>query len=401
MIHANLLITKKNKGVFTFLVQDNLLVDAKIHGDEASLLHSIRIGKVKNIVKNIQAAFVEIAPNQMAYLPLEDCKNPIITNRSGNHLRLQEGDEVLVQIVKEAVKTKDPVITTNLVFTGKYALLSTGKKHVGFSGKLGKECKTKIQQYLQSKKEAGILSANYGIVVRTNAGNLDDYKYLLDEILQLDEKLNTLLEVAKYRTCFSILFQEDKPYLKNLRDSYESDYDAITTDNQEIYQQLLEISNVFPNLKDKIRFYKDEKLPLWKLYSLDTKLEEALGKRIWLKSGGYLIIEPTEALTVIDVNSGKYHKNKSREEATLAVNREAAIEIARQLRLRNISGIIIIDFINMEQKGHGKEVLQLLSEEVLKDAIPTKVVDMTALGLVEVTRKKVEKSLYEQYQLVR
>jgi ribonuclease G len=135
-----------------------------------------------------------------------------------------------------------------------------------------------------------------------------------------------------------------------------------------------------------------------KCYSLERQLEQALQERVWLNSGGYLIIQPTEALTVIDVNSGKFEGGKNREAAFLKLNREAAREIARQLRLRNISGIIIVDFINMEEKASEQELLNLLTHELRKDPIPTTLVDMTKLSLVEITRKKKEKSLAQSWQ---
>jgi ribonuclease G len=150
------------------------------------------------------------------------------------------------------------------------------------------------------------------------------------------------------------------------------------------------------NIEKPIRLYQDPVMSLSKLYSLTTKLEAALNERVWLKSGAYLLIQHTEALTVIDVNSGKYAKGRSEEESALAINIEAAREIAWQLRLRNLSGIIIVDFINMEEGISDKQLLQTLKEAVKEDKVQTVVVDMTALGLVEMTRKKANKPLHEQ-----
>ena len=183
--------------------------------------------------------------------------------------------------------------------------------------------------------------------------------------------------------------------MSDIKDIPHTDLEEIVTDDTKIYNEL---QNVFSNISDyaeKIRLYQDN-FSLSKLYCIETKLQEALQKKVWLKCGGFLVIEPTEALTVIDVNSGKYEKKGDAEQYYKKVNEEAAIEIAKQLKLRNISGIIIVDFINMAVESNQKELLELLAQLVSKDTVKTYVIGMTSLGLVEMTRAKAEKPLREQ-----
>ena len=182
-----------------------------------------------------------------------------------------------------------------------------------------------------------------------------------------------------------------------MRDAYEGRLSSIVTDDRGLYDQLKAyLKEEQPEDLEKLEFYDDSLLPLYKLYSLETVLDRALGKRVWLKSGGYLVIEPTEAMTVIDVNTGKYEGRKKMADTIRKINNEAAFTIAAQLRLRNLSGIIMVDFIDMEQEEDKKALLDCLKQAVSTDPVRTVVVDMTPLGLVELTRKKVRKPLYEQ-----
>lgn len=234
-------------------------------------------------------------------------------------------------------------------------------------------------------------------MVRTNAGTLTDDTYLLEEWQMLEEKWNVLLSHAKSRTCYSCLYEEMPTYIKNLRDIYDNGYDEILTDQPDIYAKLKDYLAKFPTKNQEIlRLYQDKQISLSSLYGVPSKLETALGNRVWLKSGGYLVIDTTEAMTVIDVNSGKYESKKDAPSgAAYKINLEAAREIACQLRLRNLSGIIVVDFINMK-KNDSMSLFKQLKYFCSQDAVPTEVVDITALGLVEITRKKINKTLKEQ-----
>ena len=402
-----LLILERNEQIVSLLYQDNRLVQVKVHEDNckkhnikagedrsSSLpLHAIFIGKVKNVVPSIDAAFVEVEKGKMGFLPMKQAKNPIIVNRKYDG-RIVAGDEILVQIEKEGIKTKDPGLTCNLSFTGKYGVLTTGKQGIGFSTKLDNQTKLFWKQHLEEENVNEILSQeNVGLVIRTNVVGLgEETDSFYKELGALLEQKCKVLDNVSYRTCFSCLYQPMEGYLEDVRDTYEDSYDKIITNKEEIYHRIRE---TFPTM-EKVELYEDTRIPLEKLYSVETRLKEALDERVWLKSGAYLVIQQTEALTVIDVNSGKIQKKNPKDDIYHEINKEAAREIALQLRLRNLSGIIVIDFINQNTKEQDSALLSYLSGLVRKDSVKTSVIDMTPLGLVEVTRKKIHKSLREQ-----
>lgn len=405
-----LLIIERNEQILSLLYQNNRLVQVKVHDekgeDEVSSLPlgAIYIGKVKNVVPTIDAAFVEVCKGSMGFLPMKNAKNPVIVNRKYDG-RILAGDEILVQIEKEGIKTKDPGLTCNLSFTGKYCVLTTGKLGVGYSTKLDNKTKSYWKQKLEEWKGEDILQKEkVGMVVRTNiAGLMEDEdasdisdllknNRFLSELGILLEQKNKVLDSVSYRTCFSCLFQPMEGYLTDIRDTYEDSFDKIITNNSVIYERIRE---EFPFMEN-VELYEASRITLEKLYSVETRLREALDEKVWLKSGAYLIIQQTEALTVIDVNSGKIQKKNPKDDIYFEINKEAAKEIVLQLKLRNLSGIIIIDFISQNTKEQDGELLSYLGGLVKRDSVKTNVIDMTPLGLVEVTRKKINKSLKEQ-----
>lgn len=398
MPKGKLLIFRYQDKILTVLTADNRLLSVTACDEQdSSLVGNIYIGKIQNIVSNIQAAFVEIDKGLLCYLSLSDVKEPVLTNGRVWDGRLKVGDELLVQVERDAIKTKQPAVTTKISLSGSYMVLNVSKTgKIGISNKLSGEKKEDIKSYIAEKR----LQTVFDMVIRTNAGYLEgNYELLAKEWNCLNEEMSSILEVAAYRTCFSCLKKNVPEYLKALQEIYRNEYEEILTDNREIYGILKEFLENQGN-DTPLRLYEDPLLPMQKLYAIDTKLQEALGSRIWLKSGGYLIIEPTEALTVIDVNTGKYDAKKGdAEETYYKINLEAAKEIAYQLRLRNLSGIIIVDFINMKSEAHQHTLLQELTNFVKKDVVKTDVIDITALGLVEITRKKINRPLKEQLGL--
>lgn len=396
-------VSRRGSQIFSFLLNGSKAVE--IHCDacrEDSILDEIYIGKVQNIVKNISAAFVEIAPGTVCYLPLEDLKHPVYTKK-GTSQNIQQGDELLVQVKREGIKTKAPAVTTNLTLHGKYALLTTGNTQISVSSKLSKEEKERLLRVVKDNSSAdngsleGMSAGEraYGWLLRTNAGGTSP-EVIKKDLLRLQTKYEELMKTAQYRTCFSCLLARPSAYLKRLSDLYTKEVDEILTDDRELFEQMTEyFQENQPEDTAKLRFYEDRLLPMEKLYSLDCHLKEALGERVWLKSGGYLVIQPTEALTVIDVNTGKFTAGKKKEAAFLKLNQEAALEAARQIRLRNLSGIVIIDFINMEETESETQLLRTLDGALRLDPIRTTLVDMTKLSLVEITRMKKERPLHE------
>lgn len=371
----------------------------KLEQEESkSLIGNIYIGKVKNVVKNIGAAFIDLGGGQMGFYSLTENKNHIYANPAGHTPLTQPkaGDELIVQVSKDAVKTKDPVLSCYLNFTGKYSVLTTGKPLIGFSAKIKDiTWKEEVKAYL-SECFSGFPNENFGIIVRTNAREISKEE-IGQEVMFLKSQMESLLSKAWCRTCYSVLRENEPSYILSLRDTYSKNLEAIITDDKICYEQMIRfLSENQPEDLDKLAFYEDRLLSLLKLYSLESVLEEAFSRHVWLKSGGYLVIEPTEALTVVDVNTGKYSGRKNIEDTLLKINLEAAIETSRQIQLRNLSGIIIVDFIDMALPEHREELMAVLEKELSSDPVKTVLVDITKLGLVEITRKKISKPLYEQ-----
>lgn len=385
---SKLIITKWQGRILTAEFAGNEVLELSLEED-SSVLGNIYIGKVKTIVKNLNSAFVDFEQNRTGYYSLTD--NPQSLYPDGSWRSVKAGDEILVQIAKDAVKTKDPVLTGNLNFTGKYAVLTVGKRVIGFSAKLGdKAWKDQIRPKLEELSEG-----NVGIIVRTNAYGKE--ALLLEEVQTLIETYNCIRTKAGYRTCYSLLHQAEPGYIKNLRSGLSGAIDEIVTDQPEVMEVVSEYLNHYDTASlSKLRFYADTAISLSSLYSLETMIEQACQKRVWLKSGGYLIIEQTEAMVVIDVNTGKYSGKKNLADTIRMINLEAAREICHQLRLRNLSGIIMVDFIDMKSDEDKTLLMDTLRSCVLSDSVKTTVVDMTQLNLVEMTRKKEKKPFYEQ-----
>lgn len=354
-----------------------------------SILGNIYIGKVKNIQKNIQAAFVEIENGIMCYYSMAEKASPCFVNVKKNNV-LKIGDEMIVQVSKEGIKSKLPYVSSNLNFTGRYLVLTSERKELGFSGKLKKEEKKQIREILKDK-----IPENVGIIVRTNCRDAQEEE-ILHELEELMKRYEAVLQKGKSRVCFSVLEKSMPEYVQILQNLYSQDLEEIVTDKQELYECAVQYLKGYKQQEKIVRYYEDKLLPLYKLYNLEKAFEQAQNERVWLKSGGFLVIQQTEAFVCIDVNTGKFTSKKDMQETFRKINLEAAKEIAWQLRLRNLSGIILIDFINLERAEDKEELMQTLQKYLWQDSIKGTVVDMTELNIVEVTRKKVKKSLAEE-----
>lgn len=393
-----LIITRWNSFFCTALTENRNILQLSLEPDaEKTLLNSIYIGKVQNILKNINAAFVDIGNGITGYYSLSENPNHWYANgRSHKGSRkLCVGDEIIVQVSRDAVKSKAPVLTSNLVFTGKLVVLTVGKKGIGFSSKLsGNKWKKELKPVLLEE-----VGEEFGLIVRTNGRNASPEE-LLSETRRLKNAFYELMKDSLYRKCYSRLYQAPATFLTGIRDAYSDQLSEIVTDIPGLYEQIaLFLKEQQPEDVGKLRFYTDSLLPLKKLYNLDQTIADITAERVWLKSGGYLIIQPTEALVVIDVNTGKYAGKKTLQETIMKINLEAAEEIGRQLRLRNLSGIIVVDFIDMAKEEDRKLLLSHLDSVVQKDPVKTTVVDITKLNLVELTRKKIHRPIYEQLMI--
>ena len=398
-----LIIARQENKIISAFFEGKDMVQVSLNSSkQEAILGNIYLGKVKNIVNNINAAFVEITDGKMCYYSLEENKYPILAGSSFNpddrklrEVKLKIGDELLVQVSKEDVKTKAPVVSSNINFTGKYAALTYGKLTYGVSSKITEE-KERIRLKSIAKKYE---QRDYGFIIRTNAAYVAEEK-IESEIQKLIEAYENIRKYGIHKSRFSLIYKTPPNYICDIRDGYADNVEEFVTDDSELYDNIKEYLQMYqPEDLEKLRFYEEASIKLTSLYGIIDKLSDAVRPMVWLKSGGSLVIQPTEALTVIDVNTGKAVAGKKKvQETFLKVNREAAKEIARQIRLRNLSGIIIIDFIDMELQKDNELLMNELEEYLKKDPIKTTLVDMTALGLVEVTRKKVRKPLHEQLQ---
>lgn len=387
---TTLTIRDRERTVYAFYENDHAAELSCLPAGGESILGNIYVGKVKNIAANISAAFIEIANGQLCYYALNDNDAPIFTTPKKMNT-LVAGDELLVQVSREAVKTKAPTVTANLNFAGKYLVLTSGKHHLGLSSKLSPEDKQRLRTIAEP-----FLGKDFGIIVRTNAAEASEDE-LRAELGELTEAYRHTVETGRNRACFSLVYKEPSAYAARLRGLRADSFNKIMTDRADIYRELKAyLTDRQPADLPKLYFYEETAPSLDSVYGLSKAFEEAGKERVWLKSGGYLVIQPTEALTVVDINTGKYTGKKKKDDTFLKINLEAARELARQLRLRNLSGIIVADFIDMDREEDKQTLMAVLASELKKDPVRTSLVDMTPLGLVEITRKKVQKTLAEQ-----
>lgn len=386
--------TEWNKKKLGILFEDGKAMEIRCY-EADSILGNIYRARVSNLSPNINAAFVDIKKGESCYLSMDDYHGE----------KLKVGDLVTVQVVRDKIKTKRYAVTTDISLQGDYAV-TTLFAPVGVSSKITdsarkKKLKTLMQNLLIAEQDAQLYLAEgnvaeierikkltLGGIIRTQAEHAEDAA-ITREIEGQARLLYSIMKKSEYATQYTCLYHTEVEYIKDIRRMHALQDVEIVTDIPEVTEAISEIP-----------LYTDE-YTLTLRYSLASLLEKTLSKRAYLKSGAYLVIEPTEAMTVIDVNSGKSIKGKNAEEQFLKINIEAAKEIARQLRLRNISGIVMIDFINMKEESHNHELMKNLAEYVRTDPVRTTVVDMTKLGLVELTRQKGKRALHEVFSEIK
>lgn len=389
------LVTNVMDRLCFFLEEDGKMVEI-FFPDEAAqnanlekTVHAgdIYIGKVKKKIPNIHAVFIEVFPGMECYCSEQEAADACFTSKAGKK-PICVGDELVVQVKKEASKAKKPSLTTDISLTGRYAVVSRKKQIPGVSSRISKKEREVLKAWLQESD-----SSPFGVLLRTESAQLS-LEELHQELKKQEEELTNLLEKAKSRTCFTLLKAGAAGAAAGFAHVRWDALEEVVTDLPDVYERLRSyLEQIEPKALDSLRLYADPKFPLVKLYSLERELERALSQRVWLKSGGSLIIQPTEALTVIDVNTGRAVSGKN--ERYLKQNLEAAKEAARQIRLRNLSGIILIDFINLSEAEDREILIKTMRELTTADPVKTEVIDITRLDLMEITRKKVHPPLYE------
>ncbi|MBD3335167.1 MAG: Rne/Rng family ribonuclease, partial [Candidatus Eisenbacteria bacterium] len=357
----------------------------------------------------MQAAFVDIGLARTAFLHVSDMLHSMIDfgafdieetggdqRRGHRHAEIQDvlekGQEILVQIVKEAIGTKGPKVSGHISLPGRYLVLMPGMDHTGVSRKVeNREERFRLKKILRELKPR-----NAGIICRTAAEGKgarefeQDVKFLMGMWHDIEEKAGDLPSPA-------LVHQEMTLVTGLIRDLFSEEVDRVVIDSKEIYRQILNYLKSFaPELKGRIKLYKGEG-PIFDEYGIEAEIERALQHKVWLKKGGYIVIDHTEALVSIDVNTGRFIGKKNQEETILKTNLEAAREIARQLRLRDMGGIVIVDFIDMEQEASKRQVYDAFRQALSNDRARTKVYPISDLGIVEMTRQRERPSLYHYF----
>ncbi len=376
------------------------------------LVGNIYKGIVESIVPAIGAAFINIGLPRNGFLYIQDLTQPdfekmaelidkpaIVEPIAGDKAKLQQktdikdafkvGQEILVQIVKEPLGTKGARLTTHIGLPGRYMVLMPCDNHRGISRRI-KDVKerSRLKDLVRNLK----VQDDMGIIVRTAGGGSTKKQFLQDlrYLTNLWRKIKANFQKVK-APCR--IHEEYDLVIRTLRDNFTAESNKLLVDSKEEYKRILRFLNIFsPSLRPRVQLCRED-LPLFEKRGVEDEIVKLYERKIALKSGGQIMIEPTEALVAIDVNSGKFTRKKDPEETSYLVNLEAAREIARQVRLRDLGGIIIIDFIDMKQARHRKGIFDVLSEVLKRDHAKTDISTVSSLGLIEMTRQRVRKSI--------
>lgn len=391
-----ILITTNGNNMRAAIFEEGRLVELM---DDMSrdfrLSGSIFKGRVENIVPGMQAAFVDIGLERNAFLYAGDLIPPNTLEQSEQlppiEGLLREGQEIVVQITREPVGEKGARVAANITLPGRFVVLLPKNDYIGISRKIDdEEEKVRLKKVAQEAKPKGS-----GLIVRTMAQGVAE-KELIQDVAKLTDLAEEIDEKARETTLPSMIYSSNDPFSRLLRETIDENVDKIIIDDLNMGEFLKrQLKELACSAWERVQV--DLQGELFSRYQVEEEVRKALKPRVWLKSGGYLVIEKTEALTVIDVNTGKYTGKKSVDNTLLQLNKEAAKEIARQIRLRNLTGIIIIDFIDMNEKENWKEVLADLEDYCRKDKAKWRLFGRTSLNLVELTRKKEGQPLAVRY----
>ncbi len=384
ILNNKLVISEFKGNILAFRFDNNTVTDIYSCNDD-SLIGNIYVGVVSDVVPNINVAFITFKNGCKGYYPLND-NTPIYLNKK-NSDKICQGDRILVQVTSDKIKSKDYTISSNISFRGRYVVYTHNISGVNISKKITDSAKRAwLKSYLEQYE-----NSDFGLILRTtcNEASIED---IISEIEYFINKYKSVYEMATHANVCNMIYGESI-VIKRAKDACYKNIDEIITDDLDIYNTLMTDEEL--QQSGIVRFYEDSSYSLKKLYSLETILKESLMKRVWLKSGAYLIIEHTEALHVIDVNTGKISTKGNKENIFFKTNMEAAVKICNEIRKRNLSGIIIVDFINMKKKEHYAELTSKMQSLLNNDDVSSTVVGVTNLGLMEITRKRVNKPLYE------
>ena len=403
-MRREILVSANAREQWVALLEEDQLVEIMFdRPDQGRLVGDIHLGRVDAVIPGIQAAFVDIGTEKAAFLHVSDIDWDEEEDENGNgrrrrrkdfppiQSRLQKGQQVLVQVTKEPISTKGPRVTAQVSLPGRFMVYIPSSSHVGVSRKIEDRGE---RSRLRSMAREIVPEGRAGVIIRT-VGEEVTKDTMKHEFQRLDGIWKKIEKKAKSANAPALIHAEAKLISGVIRDQFSDKFDAIRVDSRDVYSQIMQyVSDVAPELKERVHMYEGGK-PLFDEYGVREGLQEAFQKRVDLKSGGYLIIEPTEALVSIDVNTGRYTGKKDPEKTILRTNMEAAREVARQLRLRDIGGIIVVDFIDMDEQGNRDRVLHELRSHLGRDRARTKAFEISNLGLIEMTRQRVRPPIFD------
>ena len=397
------------------LVEDGLLAELLVERkEEMGIAGNIYKGKVARVLPGMQAAFVEIGMDKAGFLHASDFsafddvhllspsgddvefeEAPAPKPSPSRHLPLEKqlsrGEEVLVQVAKDPLGTKGARVTSHISLPGRYMVFMPGNKHIGISRRIeSDEERKRLKEIAQS-----LGTEEGGFILRTACEGLSK-REIQHDLGFLQKLWKSIQKKAESAPSPSLIHQDLDLIARAIRDFFTADTEQVLIDSPKDHRRIVDfVRHFMPRLKSKINLYTDKE-PLFEQLGIEEKITKALDPRAWLRSGGYIIIERTEALTAVDVNTGRFVGKRSQEETILKTNLEAVQEVVRQLRLRNAGGLIIIDFIDMEREANRKKVYESLREALKKDKARTNILKISELGLVEMTRQRTRESLENQ-----
>ncbi len=414
---TEIIVNKTGRETRVALMEEGRLAEIHIdRGSSESYVGNVYLGRVVRVLPGMQAAFVDIGLERAAFLYAGDIY-PEFANKDGEddvdiddnpdatiaestprarprngHPPIQdlikEGQEVLVQVAKDPISTKGARVTTHITLPGRYMVFMPTVNHLGISRRIGRDReRRKLRDFVKKHRPKGA-----GFIVRTVCAGkpTSALKQDMDYLIETWETIKANKVDKKAPSC---IHREQNLVVRLVRDGFTADVDRMVIDDGKIYDQVSGfVSRLMPDLKDRVQQYRGPD-PVFDTFGVEVELNKCLGQKVWLKSGGYLIIDQAEALTAIDVNSGKFVGSSSLEDTTTQCNLEAVDEIGHQLRLRNIGGLIVLDFIDMEKASNRDRVNKALDKVLKKDRARTNVLKISELGLVEMTRKRVQEDL--------
>mgnify|MGYP001496796939 FL=1 len=380
------------------LVDGAKLYDFDTESPEKILLKgSVFKATVSRIESSLDAAFVNFGSERHGFLPLKDLSNQYYKkDKKGKFIcTLEEGQEIIVQVTKEERGTKGAALTTQIGLAGRFlVLIPNSSRSGGISRRIGGEERDQIKNILEKLN----IPENMSAIVRTNGlgRSVEELSLDLAYLLALWDEINNTIPNA---TSPSLIYRDDKLIVRVVRDYFKEDIEEILIDDKEIFKEAKEfIEAVIPDHSEKVKFY-DEEIPLFNRYQIESQIELAFQREISLSSGGSIVIDPTEAMTTIDVNSARSTKGKDIEETAFKTNIEAAKEVARQLRLRDVGGLVVIDFIDMTNEDNQNKVESAFRKAIYSDRARVQISNISRFGLLEISRQRLRPSLNESYDI--